>query len=465
MADADVITDETLTLRNVRIDGEFFAALTSNEGDLVCTLDGCDLSAYVQAVGYHVNVDTHKQLIVRKCHFHDSGLHSQRAALIYVSPGVAINVSDSRFSASHRFGVYINGATTVRPLYSLIINNVFEETLAQAIQVSKNNRPLIWRNLIKTYFGGIAFFGSYRGAEVLENVVVQAGEPAEGWHFISGGVEGGRGHVRAQGNSVETGAEKGKGWVFSSAAITLTGDGAVWDVDDNLFVLNHAKVFGIQSNIASNVLAFVSRNRFMGLGGEHHVCMGFNGGTLYAKGNAVETESGYAFSFLDDALVMARLEDNDVAASVTPLYVSLAEGSAGKISGSGNNFPGDYARINWMKDFKYQMITPREGACPTAVASAANTRLPMSYDTVHISGNVPINNFYYYHHQDSDAGVTRLFCGRVRVIFDDEGATVTGGGNIEPGTTGPRVAGRVYRFVLDPRTARWYEYQDAPSPA
>jgi hypothetical protein len=134
-ADTAVITDETLTLRNVKIDGEFISAVESNEGDLICTLDGCDISAYVKAVGYHVVRDTHKQLIVRNCHFHDTGTAFDNAALLYVSSGVALDISHSRFSQSLRYGVYIwsKEGGELKPLYSRITNNVFEDTLAHAI--------------------------------------------------------------------------------------------------------------------------------------------------------------------------------------------------------------------------------------------------------------------------------------------------------------------------------------------
>lgn len=449
-ADAADITDEMLTLRNVKIDGEFSSALESNEGDLICTLDGCDISAYVKAVGYHVNVDTHKQLIIRNCHFHDTGLALDNAALVYVSPGVAIDISHSRFSQSLRFGVYIwtVAGVAVKPLYSRITNNVFEETLVNAIQVSGKSRPLIQGNLIKTKLMGIHFFGSHLGAEVLDNEVVQPEEVIENWSFIGGVSWASGAHVKVQGNTVDASAGVDVG-ESGSAIIRPSGTGVVWDIADNVFRLNHPKLSGIEV-MNDDVLAFVSSNKFTG--GECATCMAFKGGTVYARGNVIEVGSGRAFSFIEDTLGRAYIDDNDVAASVMALDISLTSKSAGKIRGSGNNFASDRVQVNGLKDFKYQMITPKTGVCPTVVASGKDTRLPMSYDTIHISGNAPIDNFYYY-----DANVTKLFCGEVRVIFDDEGAATTGEGNIKPQTTGERVVGKVYRFVLDSRTGWWHE--------
>ena len=449
VADEVVITDETLTLRNVKIDGKFWAALTSNEGDLICTLDCCDLSAYVQAIGYFVNTDTHKQLIIKNnCHVHDSGLHPQRAALVYVSPGVAIDISNSRFSSSYRYGVYINGTSTVTPLYSRITNNVFEETLAQAIQVARNNRPLIQGNLIKTYFTGIDFFGSYRGAEVLDNEVIQPLKPQTGWQFIGGvGLASGA-QVKVHGNTLDASAGVD---VDGAKMIAMAGAGVMWDIAGNVFKLNHSNVSGILGS-SDNVLAFVNGNKFTGV--MSGACMQFEGGTIYAKGNIVEVKSGLAFSFINDSLVKACLDDNDVADSpaVIALYIYLTSASEGKIKGSGNNFLSNTGQVPGTVG--YQLITPKAGVSPAVVASARNTLLPMSYDTVHISGNEPIDNFFYAH-----ADVTKLFCGEIRVIFDDEGATTTGhsDGNIKPETTDKRVAGKVYRFVRDSRTGFWYE--------
>ena len=448
-ADETVITDETLTFRNVKFDGEFYSAVESNEGDLICTLESCDISAYIKAVGYHVNVDTHKQLIIRNCHFHDTGIALDNSALLYVSPGVAVDISHSRFSHSLRFGVYLWGeaGADLEPLYSRITNNVFEESLVNAILVSGRTRPLIQGNLIKTKLVGVHFFGSRRGAEVLDNEVIQPKDAMPNWTFIGGGVSWTSGaHVKVQGNTISAGELEDVGL---TAAIRLGGDGVVWDVTGNHVRLHRSNLSGIIGS-AENLVAFVESNRFTGTASD--ACMSFNGGTIYARNNVFEPGSGKAFDFRADTLVKAFLDDNEISASVTPLYISLSSESTGKITGSGNNFSSLRPEINWMKDFKYQMITPKTGVCPRVLASAADTLLPMSYDTVHISGSAAINNFFYH-----DANVTKLFCGEVRVIFDDEGATTTGEGNIQPQTTDKRVVGKVYRFVHDSRTGRWYE--------
>lgn len=451
---AEVITDETLTLRNVKIDGKFFATVTSNEGDLICTVDCCDLSAYIQAIGYFVNADTHKQLIIRNSYIHDSGIRFDRGVLVYVSPGVAIDISHSRFSGSFRSGVHINGSSTVKPLYSRITNNVFEETLAKGIQVSKNNRPLIQGNLIKTYLTGIDFFGSNLGAEVIDNEVIHSKPPEQfdphdlGWHCI-GGIGWARGAlVKVHGNTFDASAGINVG---STAVIQLSGDGVVWDIESNTFRLNHPGMAGISGN-PEEYLAFISRNKFMG--GMNDSCVQFIGGTVHAKGNHVEDGLAFAFRFDGDSLVKAYLDDNDVAASVNAFHFVLPGPGGGKIQGSGNNFPSNLAQITNVHSaqMNYQMITPKAGVSPTIVASEADMLLPMSYDMIHISGNVPIDNFYY-----ATADVTKLFCGEIRVIFDDEGATTTLAGNIKSERTDVRTAGKVYRFALDSRTGFWYE--------
>lgn len=451
-ADADEISDETLTLENVKIDGEFTSALESNEGDLICRLDGCDISAYVKAVGYHVAFDTHKQLIVTNCYFHDTGIEFDNSALIYVSPGVAIDISHSRFSTSLRYGVYIWGVEgdELKPLYSRITNNVFEDTLAYAIQVSKNNRPLIQGNLIKTYSRGIWFFDSYLGAEIIYNEFIQpvTANKDWGWKSIAGSVSKSDALVKIHGNTFDASAGVDVG---ATSVIGASGDGVIWDIEANTFKLNRTDLAGIAA-YPDDLLAFISRNKF--IGGANDSCMQLQGGTVYAKGNIVEDGLKYAFRFDDGSLVRAHLDDNDVAASVRPFHFVLPGPGDGTIQGSGNNFLADSAQITNVNNVEmhYQMITPKAGVSPTTVESAAETLLPMSYDTIHISGASPIDFFYYV-----NANVTKLFSGEIRVIFDDEGATTTGEGNIRPESHEPREVGKVYRFVLDSRTGFWFE--------
>lgn len=445
------ITDETLTLWNVKIDGKFYDALASNEGDLICTLDGCDFSAHLQAIGYFVNFDTHKQLIIRNCYFHDCGYAFDAAELVYVSPGVAIDISHSRFSACLRYGIYINGSSTVKPLYSRISNNVFEDTLAHAIQVMKNNRPLIQGNLIKTYARGIAFFGSYLGAEVIDNEFMQT-EAAGGregdfvWQSIGGSCESGA-LVKVHGNTFDASLGRDVGL---TKIIHMEGSKVIWDIADNVFRLNRSNLAAI---IGSEVdlLAFVSRNRFTGEACDS--CMQFDGGKIYANANIVETGSGRAFSFIADTLVKAYVDDNYVNASTEPLHIALTTASDGKIEGGGNTFLKDsVAIVNRNPLFNFQMITPRQGVNPKVVATAEEVQLSISYDTFHLAGAGPIKWFYFAH-----GFATRLFSGEVRIIFDDEGASTVEGGNIKPQTTEARVVGKVYRFVLDSRTGFWYE--------
>jgi hypothetical protein len=424
-----------IRLHNVAIAGEFFNGIIGDHGDCLLELIDCDITGYIQCVGWFAKWNTGKRFHAYNTYFHDAGIaatasSSPKGHLVYLSPCVSYEINNCRFSGNYRYAIHHYGSSNLAPQYAKLSNSVFEHGCIDGVETTHTGL---------TQITGCTFNNQGRGIVLKGDAEIQ-----DCTFSCSAGISTYDNH-----SQVQISISQCRFNVTEGGVITSLWPSCSWRIANCVFTGKSKGAIAVGDGAIDTEIS-IDDCDFEGTWGRaiHAVAGSFVLNRCRFSGNY----SGSAIQQDEPSGNLKGIEVTNCEFNNDGQSIWSYAGGGGKIRGSGNHFVTNQPLAN--PDL-FQLLELRAAVSPKSLPSAATLTPNFNYNTYRVTGTSTIYNIKL-------AGVdevNRMCAGKLLLI--SEGAwSLANSGNIKPRTTAVRKAGKKVLLVHDPQAGYWYEVQE-----